>query len=181
MEIFSFPVLMSDHEARRIAEQKGGLLGDIIFRNRPMSVLRLHYIEYKLYKLEATYGNTALSKLFDRGGKKARRMEILILGNGTSGRAVIVDSHPKIITLEDIDEELIQETGYSGSALEANAKKLAMRVMHRLAGGIPYIEVMEEKSIFRPFWVAYYGELITGNKVRYLTIPADGCSSYRSF
>ena len=43
------------------------------------------------------------------------------------------------------------------------------------------MEVISIESIFRPYWVALYGNVRAGKKVRYIPIAADGCGTHRSF
>jgi hypothetical protein len=182
MELYTFPKIMSREEAYKVAKSKGGFIWRMVFSKLPLAKLQLHYIEYKLFKLEATLERPFLLRLISKNHLRLPdRKNVLILGNGTTGGAVLVTNHPNIIKLGSVDESLIQHAHIEGEDMLANAKKLAMRVVHRMVGGMPCIEEIEAISIYRPFWVAYYGDLTPGSKARYIMIPADGCSSIRSF
>jgi hypothetical protein len=35
--------------------------------------------------------------------------------------------------------------------------------------------------VYRPYYVAFYGKVVQGERVRYLPIAADGCRVHRTF
>ncbi|MEI8216616.1 MAG: hypothetical protein WCF96_05910 [Eubacteriales bacterium] len=154
----------------------------MVFSKMPLTKLQLHYFEYKLLRLETTFDKPLLFRLLPSRKKLlSKKMEVMILGNGTTGSVALVESHPDLVAVDLEDDSCIQYAYCPEENMIANAKKLALRVLHRMRGGMPSVEEIETTSVFRPFWVAYYGEVVPGNKVRYKTIAADGCSSQRSF
>ena len=54
------------------------------------------------------------------------------------------------------------------------AKRPALRMVRRQIGKTATAEVHSVRSVYRPYYVAFYGEMKMGTKVRYLPIPADG-------
>ena len=203
MKLLAFEKKISKQEAERIAEKKGTLLWRTIFANRPLKEIRLRYIEYKIIEISMLYQITPLlrmrnnlkhflrSILLNDGSGRSQKSQppiildktvtsgehrILILSNGTSGSPSLIDTLPEFMTI-DLDEEqyedMVQRSDYDDEEMIKNAKKLAVRVMHRMVGGIPRIGGITIKTVYRPFYVAFYGDVINGNKVRYITIPAD--------
>jgi len=109
--------------------------------------------------------------------KKYGEHSLLLIVNGTSGSPSLVDVMPKMVKIEMTEERydrIVQKTDFTDDEIIRNAKKMAIRVMHRIVGGMPKIKDVTVKSIYRPFYVAFYGEVVEGNKVRYIPIPADG-------
>ncbi len=180
MENLFFKMVMSEKEAEEIASKKGNPIWKIIFYSMPLSKLELRYIEYKLIDVEVT-GKVSVIKRLISGAESEEiiRKNILAIGNGTSGGVAIVTDLPETEEREFSPDDQIQYSNFSNDVLEKNAKKLAHRVVHRIIGGIPEAKVISCKSIFRPFWIAYYGKYEAGHKVRYITIPADNGSIRR--
>jgi len=104
-----------------------------------------------------------------------------MLANGSTGSVAWVENMPDIVTLQDVDETCVQLSDKSDNDLIRRGRKIALKVIHRFAGGIPELEVVRIETVFRPYWVAFYGDVAEGKKVRYKPIPADACDSYRSF
>ena len=203
MEIIAFEKNVSRQEARRIAEEKGTILWKAVFANKPLTELRLRYIEYKIIEVSMHFKVTPFLRMRNNAKHSIRSLlsfkgdgtqeksqppilidkdassglhKILIISNGTSGAPALVDTIPEIEQIE-IDEEeyedIVQEADFTEDEMITNAKKLAVRVMHRMVGGIPEVGNIRTKTIYRPFYVAFYGDVVEGNKVRYITIPAD--------
>ena len=204
MRLIAFEKTLSRQEAWKAAELKGSLLWKAVFASQPLKEIRLRYIEYKLIEINMRYKITPLLRMrtnvrnslksFLTLSKDGTPMEsqspmlldktaavgehkIMIISNGTSGSPSLVDALPEIVTMEmeeDQHERLIQDSAFSEDEMITNAKKLAVRVMHRIVGGIPRVSDITVKTVYRPFYVAFYGDVVEGNKVRYITIPADG-------
>lgn len=180
MNIKAFPIKVTKDEAERIAQKKGGLLWRIIFSGKDIGEIRQHFIEFKLITFEAVYRpgifeRTVLKKTAER------RQKIVMLANGSSGSAAWVQDLPEVVSLEKVDKNNIQLSDREDEYLVGKCRKVALRVMHRFVGGIPELEVKSIESVYRPYWIALYGQVVNGSKVRYMPIPADGCSSQRSF
>lgn len=180
MDIKAFPVKVDKAEAEKIALAKGGLLWRTVFAGKELSEIRKHYIEFKLITFEAVHSPAFLQKvLFHK--TETRRQNILMLANGSTGSVSWVESMPDIITVEAVDENIVQLSDKDDEYLSSRGRRVAMRVIHRFAGGIPELKVLKIESVFRPYWIAFYGDVVEGSKVRYLPIAADGCGSHRSF
>ncbi len=173
-----FEVKMSKEEAYKIAQNKGSWIWRRVFSKNELTELRLLYVEYVLFNLTFLCKRSMLNKLTVKGrddvARKGKYNEqyVKIICNGTSCRAALVDSIPKLVEI-DIPQSQIQDSEFSEEELIRSAKKISIRAIHRVIGGLPQIASSTCQHIYRPFWVAYYGEMKEGNKVRYITIPAD--------
>ena len=61
-----------------------------------------------------------------------------------------------------------------GDKIVAAAKRHALRMVRRQIGRVAVAEVNSMRSIFRPYYVAFYGKYEMGKRIRYLPIEADG-------
>ncbi|MDU4880075.1 MAG: hypothetical protein E6X57_06710, partial [Clostridioides difficile] len=69
---------------------------------------------------------------------------------------------------------IVQYSDKDERRVKAKANKMAMRLTHRFMGGIPEIEIVKIESIFRPYWVVFFGKVELNRRVSYLPIEADG-------
>jgi hypothetical protein len=179
MKEYVFEQKMSEDRARQIAAKKGDWVWGVIFNRLPLTEVRLMYLEFLLINVRSEYMPGPLEKLRNTVRKNTVQ-ELEVLADGTNGRIAMVADRPKILIkeLED-DNNYVQRSDFDDNDLLSSAKKVAVKVAHRFMGGIPLVEVTEYRSVFRPYWVAFYGDMREGNKVRYLPIAADGGSNKR--
>ena len=180
MDIKCFSTKMDKSEAEQIAMAKGGFFWRMVFKGMQLSEVRQHFIEFKLITFEVIHKPTIIHRLFFRQ-TETKRQTIRMLANGSSGSVAWVESSPEIFTLNNVDENTVQKSDKDIEYLTTQGRKVALRVVHRFRGGIPELEVISIESIFRPYWVALYGNVGAGKKVRYIPIAADGCGTHRSF
>lgn len=176
-----FPRTMSKEEAAGIAQRKGGGLWKLVFQSLPLAKLQLYYFEYKLITLEIVFNKTLIARMLSKDSSEPKKMEMVVLGNGTTGSVAVVDRPPVLDEVEPSVDEEIQYAYCDEEALLSSARKLAVRLLHRMRGGIPSVRSVRVESVFRPHWVAFYGEYSPGRKVRYKVIPADGNKVKRTF
>ena len=70
---------------------------------------------------------------------------------------------------------MCQDSTFDKEKIIAQAKRVAMRIMRRHSGHIiTSMEVASYRPSYRPYYVAFYGEMEMGKKVRYIAIEADG-------
>lgn len=105
-----------------------------------------------------------------------------MLANRATGSVSWVDSMPEMLTLKDVDENEVQISDKDNDYLTRIGTKIALKVVHRHVGGIPENNLLKVENVYRAYWIAFYGDMIEGNKVkvRYMHIAADGCGSHRS-
>ena len=179
MDIRSFPVKINKSEAEKIALEKGGLLWKTVFLKLPVSEIREHFIEFKIITFEATHRPTLIEKVFFRRNE-VKKQKITMLADGSTGSVSWVDSMPEIVTMKGIDTLKVQTSDKENDYLINRGRRIATQVMHRHIGGVPELEVLKIESVYRPYWIAFYGDVIEGRKVRYKPIAADGCGTHRS-
>lgn len=179
MDIKSFSIKISKAEAEKIAETKGGILWRAVFSRSKLSEVRQHFIEFKLITFVAIHKPTPFEKIVSKK-TEIKKQTITLLANGSTGSVSWVDSMPEIILLSNIDSNIVQSSDRDNEYLISRGRRVATKVMHRHIGGVPELEVLKIESVFRPYWIAFYGDAIEGKKVRYKPIAADGCGSYRS-
>lgn len=179
MNIRSFPIKIDKDEAKNKAKAKGGVLWRTVFAGKDLSELKQHFVEFKLITFEAIHRPNLIERFIFRKSE-TRRQTITMLANGSTGSVSWVESMPDIVTLKNVDEDTVQLSDKDDEYLTRRGRKIAIKVIHRHVGGIPELKVLKIESVFRPYWVAFYGDMVEGNKVRYMPIAADGCGSHRS-
>ena len=178
MKIDSYVKIMKKEDAKEIANKKGNVVGRILLKNNSINEMKTLYIENKIITFNMIHEPNVLSKgIFKATGKKQK---ITLIADGSTGGVSYYESAPSIESIKANEDE-IQFSIYEDDLLIEKSKKLARRIVRRQIGGNISLEIESIKSIFRPFYVAFYGELKEGNKVRYLPIAADGCKSKRTF
>ncbi len=55
------------------------------------------------------------------------------------------------------------------------------RMVRRHVGRNLSIKPVEERKVYRPFYIAIYGDMVEGTKARYMPIAADGNVVCRNF
>lgn len=171
---------LSREEARKIAEKKGDWLWQLVFKRLPLSQLKLMYIEYEIIRVKTTSASTALSHLRKKESREVQKYLDILVNGTTGGVALITDQNLCFEELAVNDDMEIQHGVFDRQEAVKRAKMLAHKVTHRMMGGMHETEVIERFSVYRPFWVAFYGDMVEGNKVRYITIPADGGQNQRA-
>ncbi|MGE5632349.1 MAG: hypothetical protein ACM3TR_14810 [Caulobacteraceae bacterium] len=180
MDINSFPLITTKEEAKALAERKGTFVGRMLLKGKKVSEIRLHYVEYKLITYEITHNPSFIEKVINKNHEK-KTQKIKMIANGSTGGVAWAEVLPEIIVVKDIDEDMVQLSDKREEDLISRGKKIATRIIHRHIGSIPELKVLSVESVFRPFWVAFYGEVVQGVRVSYLPIAADGCGSHRTY
>ena len=97
-----------------------------------------------------------------------------VIVNCSSGGAAWAEEIPGDEVELTVQAGQVQPGTFSHNELEGRGRKLVMRVLRRRIGGYPDINLANCRSIYRPFYVALYGEAVEGTKIRYLPFAADG-------
>ncbi len=180
MDIKVFPISIEKEAAGLMAEARGKWLRKLFCRGKALSEIRLHFIECKLITYEISHRPNLLDRLFSRraGGSK---QTITMLADGSNSSVAWVDTMPSVVTLENVQEEQLQYSARDEQFLINKGRSVALKVVHRHVGGIPEIRELKVESVFRPYWIAFFGEVIEGKKVHYTPIAADGCKIQKTF
>lgn len=180
MKIQVVPKTMNEEEAMEVAEKRGNFLGRLLLGKKKIN-LKLMYIESKEITFEMTYMDTFLRKIFTQKESLPRKQKILMLAEGTRGTPAYLEKPIKTQSLQITDPAQVQTTEIPQDELIENAKRLAGRMIRRQIGSYVTLEVLQLRSIYRPYYIAFYGELVENTKVRYIAIPADGNIIERTF
>lgn len=178
MNIKCFPVKMTREEAMTIAKTGGGLLGKLFVKDKAIT-LRLMYLENRYLIYQMTYLDSPLATLF-RKKKAPDQQKIRVMVEATTCTASYVQDEIKVME-QDIPEEDIQFTYYEEKRLHDCGANMARRLVRRHLGRNLSIKVDTEEKVFRPFYIAIYGDMKEGTRARYLPIEADGNSVKRTF
>lgn len=179
MMVSAFPAVSSKEDIKKNGRAFGGILGRVLLLNRKPTSIRLFYIEFKIIRLNISYKPSWIDKILTANNRlKGQNMSLIV--DGTCGAAALIDSRPPVVRIE-VDENRIQYSDLTDDELLLRARKTATRILRRHIGGFPMIDLFSIDSVFRPYWIVFYGDPKPGHKVRYIPVPADGCSSNRTF
>jgi len=171
MKINCFPKTMSEEQAMKIAKGGGNILGKTLYSNKKVNI-KLMYLENKYIEYEMTYKTNLIDKIIKKD-EKIRKQKIRAIVEGTRCTASYVPDEIKLET-KDIPDENIQFTEFAEDKLISKGKDACRRMVRRQIGSYITMEVEKMESVYRPYYIAFYGDLVEGTKVRYLPIPADG-------
>lgn len=180
MKIQVVPKTMAEEEAMEVAEKRGNFLGRLLLGKKKIT-LKLMYIESKEITFEMTYMDTFLRKIFTQQEALPHKQKILMLAEGTRGTPAYLEEPIKTQAMQILDSTQVQPTEIPQEKLIENAKRLAGRMVKRQIGSYVTLDVLQLRSIYRPYYIAFYGELVENTKVRYIAIPADGNVIERTF
>jgi|LGOV01.1.fsa_nt_gb hypothetical protein len=177
MKINCYPVKMDYEEAMEVAHKKGSVFGKMMLMNKQVSEVKLLYVEYKIINYEMIHEPSIISKIMKKKMDK-KKQKVRVIGNGTTGGASLITTMPEIETI-DVKRDIVQHAEYGDDRMINRGKSLIRKVVRRRSGGFPEINVVNTQRIYRPFYIAYYGDLKENTKVQYIPIPADGCKNQR--
>ena len=172
MKISAFPIKLSEQEARRQAEKKGNFLGRMLVKSDDIH-MKLMYLESREIIYRMNYVNAPLLRLLGKKPPQEKGQLIRIMVEGTRGMPAYMGEEPELEEVEIEDETTVQNTEFPDEKLIQEGKYLARRMIRRQIGKTITLDVVSMRSVYRPYYVAFYGELVEGTKVRYLPIAAD--------
>ncbi len=172
MKILAFPIQLNEQEARKQAEQRGNFLGRMMVKKDQIN-LKLMYLESKEITYRMTYLPAPLLRLLGRKAEPQKGPLIRILAEGTRGTPSFLGEDLPLEEVEITDDSQLQNTEFPDEKLIQEGKFLARRMVRRQMGKTVLLEVERIRSIYRPYYIAFYGELVEGTRVRYLPIAAD--------
>ncbi len=178
--IRSFPIALSREDAMAQASKKGGPFGKLLLMGKEVRELRLHFVEYSILIFQALHSPNFVSRTFF-GDRDKKAQLCRVIANGTTGGAAWAEEIPQEIEERTVPEDQVQGSQFSLDQLTGRGQKLVLRVLRRRIGGLPEVTLKEAISVYRPFYVALYGEAVEGTKIRYLPIAADGWGTHRTF
>ena len=180
MKLRSFPVKMSEESAWKISKKNVNFLTRFWLGKNPEIELRRVFIENRLI----TFTITREPSLADRILRKKPtpgKSKIRVIANGSTCGVSYYDGAGLEIVEVEVDEDEAQRSDFPDDALITRGNALARRILRRRVGGNVSLGVENVESVYRPYYVAFYGKVVRGEKVRYLPIAADGCKVHRTF
>lgn len=171
MKINILPVKMSQEEAMRYASGYHNLAVKLTARGKKIN-LKLMYLEHRVYIMELTYMDTPFIKKLRRKPLPDKQ-KIRIFVDATTCSASYLEEPLKTQQIT-VPDTAVQGSHYEDQRLEDAAAMLAKRIVRRRTGRNLHIETLSMEKIYRPYYIAIYGEMKMGTKARYYPIPADG-------
>ena len=172
VKIEALPIVMSPEKAMKIASGEKNPIVKAMARNKKIN-MRVMYLENRYYIYEMVYEKTFLEKMSGKNtlGDTVKKIRIIVEATTCSASYT---SDPIETEEIEVDEESIQPTYYDDQRLEDTGIRMAKRMVRRRIGRQVSMRVLSMKKIYRPYYIAIYGDMIEGTKARYLPIAADG-------
>ena len=170
-------VKMTESEAREKGEAKSNFLGRLLVRSE-LSKLEIVYFPFLLVEFRQEH-----KQGFFRIGRQQKFKEpnsaksITVICDGTTNIAAVADMLPDLAEIE-VDEEQLKELLFTEQDMESAAYKLAFRMTRRFMGNYNIV-MCNTRAIYRPYYIAWYGDITDGKKARYLPFAADGFDTNR--
>ena len=169
--IQTLPLVMPEEEAMRIA---GGYRNPFVkmMAGKKKINLRLMYLENRYYIYEITYHKSPIASLLGKE-EVEKRQKIRIMVDATTCSASYT-SDPIATVKRETDDLSVQGSYYDDQRLEDCGANMAKRMVRRRVGKQISIRALSMEKVYRPFYIAVYGDMKEGTKARYLPIAADG-------
>ncbi len=179
MKINSFNIMITEDEAKNMAKKRMSVFGRLLVRGAGSLHMKTIFIENKIITLEVTNVPPPFARWFAK--KEPHKSKIQIIANGSTCGVSYYDRSGLNLAELDVDEEQLQRSAFPDHQLILRANALARRILRRRVGGNVTLETLSVESVFRPYHVAFFGELIEGVRVRYMPIPADNNTVRKTF
>lgn len=164
---------MTDSEAFVKARGGGNLVGKALYGGGKITMREMYLQSFEIV-FDAYYRPGIFQRLSPKKKLNGGSQKICMIVEGTRCSASYVEKPLKLYEAE-LDRDDCQDSSYSRDKVIAQAKRVAMRIMRRHSGRvITSMEVASFRPFYRPYYVAFYGEMEMGKKVRYIAIEADG-------
>jgi len=167
-------VVLSKEELKQRLQNRGIFNPNrFLTGSRPVTKMELRYVEYLIldYRMES---GRSWFQIIKNHPEESEVQEIRLIGNGSTGSVSFLEATPDT-ELREIPESMIQPKEYDADDMSQDAKYLTVKIGRRLAGRYyQKLELTGISSIYRPFWIAYYGEPRKDGKVLCCPHAADG-------
>ena len=174
MKITATPKTMSEAEALRVARGGGNVFGKVMYGGKDIT-LKLMYLESREVILNLHYQPAPLMRWLGKDktcGPTVQKIRMIV--EGTRCTASYAEDPLKTCAVEVENENAVQKTEYADDKIFAAAKRPALRMIRRQIGKVAFAELDSMRSIYRPYYIAFFGEMKMGERVRYIPIAADG-------
>ena len=174
MDVLITQKKMTDSEAFVKARGGGNLIGKAMYGGGKITMKQLYLQSFDVV-FDAYFKPGLVERFFTRKGQMGgNSQKICMIVEGTRCTASYHEQ-PLPLYEADLDPDMCQDSTFDKEKIIAQAKRVAMRIMRRHSGHIiTSMEVASYRPFYRPYYVAFYGEMEMGKKVRYIAIEADG-------
>lgn len=179
VKVLATPILMNPGAAMAEAKKCGNVFGKALYGKEKIT-LKLIYLESREVILNLYYHPAPIMKLFGKKEPTEPTQRIRMVVEGTRGGASYAE-YPIQVEEVEIVEAALQKTEMTDDDVVNRAKIPATRMVRRRIGKIVTADLYKMRTFYRPHYVAFYGDMSMGNKVRYICIPADGNEVNRTF
>lgn len=166
---------MDEYGAFQKARSGGNALGKALYGSGNITMREMYLQSFEVI-FDAYYRPSLTQRMFSRsrGQLNGNSQKICMIVEGTRCSASYYEGPLKLSPME-LDKEDCQDSTFTEEQVIARAKRTAMRIMRRHGNRVVVsMELASIRPFYRPYYVAFYGELEMGKKVRYIAIEADG-------
>lgn len=177
MKVLCTPVTVSEEVMRQRMHTEGKFsFNQLLVRRKEISRLEIRYVEYFILDYQITHKNIALFRRGLRNMQKYSHQQVFLLGNGSTGATSFMETQPKTVEM-DIPDSQLQKADYGPEQMRLSARTTLTKLVRRHMGGrIPDFQLQGAVSIYRPFWLIYYGQARTDGRQLCSVRSADGYS-----
>jgi hypothetical protein len=179
LKIKSFPIKMGEDSALRLSQGRVNFFTSLWLGKNPKIVMKRVFIENRIITFAIT--SHSLLERFFKKESPPKSSRIRMIANGSTCGVAYYDGSGLDIVEIDVDDGEVQFSDYPDDVLITRGNVLARKILRRRIGGNLSLNAIEAESVFRPYYVAFYGEPTEGSSVRYLPIAADSCVVRRTF
>ena len=155
---------MTDSEAFVKARGGGNLIGKAMYGGGKITMKQLYLQSFEVV-FDAYFKPGLVERFFTRKGQMGgNSQKICMIVEGTRCTASYHEQ-PLPLYEADLDPDMCQDSTFDKEKIIAQAKRVAMRIMRRHSGHIiTSMEVASYRPFYRPYYVAFYGEMEMGKK-----------------
>ena len=155
MDVLITQKKMTDSEAFVKARGGGNLIGKAMYGGGKITMKQLYLQSFEVV-FDAYFKPGLVERFFTRKGQMGgNSQKICMIVEGTRCTASYHEQ-PLPLYEADLDPDMCQDSTFDKEKI------------------ITSMEVASYRPFYRPYYVAFYGEMEMGKKVRYIAIEADG-------
>ncbi|MCI8678018.1 MAG: hypothetical protein HFF46_06740 [Lawsonibacter sp.] len=177
MKVLCTPVTVFEEDMRQRMQQEGKFsFNHLLIRRKEISRLEIRYVEYFILDYQIIHKKAAFFRRDQEDMRKCSRQQVFLLGNGSTGATSFMETQPQKVEM-DIPDGQLQKADYGPEQMRLSARTTLVKLVRRHMGGrIPDFQLQKAVSIYRPFWLIYYGETRADGRQLCSVRSADGYS-----
>ena len=173
MRVLCTPVTCQEQDIREELKREGKFnFNRLLVRDKEISRMELRYVEYFILKYRMIHQKKI--RLFSKREETPLAQTVYLLGNGSTGYTSYMEVLPKTLE-QEVESGKLQKADYSVERMRGHARITLVKLFRSHGGGwIPNFELLESKSLYRPFWLIYYGNPRRDGRTLCAVRAADG-------